>query len=85
MESSPNDLAPDEGAIINKDGKKAGAYKTADGTVKIVDTTCTHMGCDLEWNNGERSWDCPCHGSRFTPDGEVIEGPATKPLKKLTK
>ncbi|SFG64654.1 Glycine/D-amino acid oxidase [Halobacillus alkaliphilus] len=80
-----DDLALDEGALINKDGKKAGAYKTADGTVKVVDTTCTHMGCDVEWNNGERSWDCPCHGSRFTPDGEVIEGPATKPLKKLTK
>ncbi|MCA1011905.1 FAD-dependent oxidoreductase [Halobacillus halophilus] len=80
-----DDLIPDEGAIINIDGKKAGAYKTDDGTMKIVDTTCTHMGCDLEWNNGERSWDCPCHGSRFTPDGEVIEGPATEPLKKLSK
>ncbi|MGP4075990.1 FAD-dependent oxidoreductase [Halobacillus sp. K22] len=79
-----DDLAPDEGSLITKDGKKAGVYKAVDGTVKVVDTTCTHMGCDLEWNNGERSWDCPCHGSRFTPDGEVIEGPATKPLKKLS-
>ncbi len=49
----------------------------------MVSTTCTHMGCDVEWNNAERSWDCPCHGSRFSYDGSILEGPAVTPLKKL--
>lgn len=79
----PEELLPDEGGIVKYDGKRAGAYKNSNGEISIVDTTCTHMGCELKWNNGERSWDCPCHGSRFSPEGEVLEGPAVKPLKKL--
>ena len=73
----------DEGAVVQYDGKSAGAYKDKKGNVSIVDHTCTHMGCELNWNKAERSWDCPCHGSRFEYDGNVIEGPATEPLKKL--
>nr|WP_308808323.1 FAD-dependent oxidoreductase [Halobacillus andaensis] len=80
----PEDLAPGEGSVVRLKGKRAGAYKDEAGKISVVDTTCTHMGCELNWNNGERSWDCPCHGSRFTTGGEVIEGPATKPLKKLS-
>ena len=53
------------------------------GQLHIVDTTCTHMGCELSWNSAELSWDCPCHGSRFTYDGKVMEGPAQKPLGKI--
>ncbi|WP_408008002.1 (2Fe-2S)-binding protein [Pseudalkalibacillus sp. A8] len=78
------DLQSDEGAVVNFDGKRAGGFKDSAGKASLVDTTCTHMGCELNWNNGERSWDCPCHGSRFDPDGKVLEGPATKPLKKLS-
>ncbi|MFX3623574.1 MAG: FAD-dependent oxidoreductase [Ectobacillus sp.] len=78
-----HDLANDEGAVVTVNGQRAGAYKDNDGILHVVDTTCTHMGCELEWNHGDRSWDCPCHGSRFSIDGEVIEGPAKKPLKKL--
>ncbi|NHN32992.1 FAD-dependent oxidoreductase [Paenibacillus sp. S3N08] len=73
----------DEGAVVQIDGKRAGAYKDAQGKLHLVDTTCTHMGCELEWNNGERSWDCPCHGSRFDPSGAVIEGPAVQPLQQI--
>src|SRR5699024_9704056 len=76
------DLANDEAAVISIKGQRKGAYKDQGGTVHIVDTTCTHVGCEVEWNSGERTWDCPCHGSRFTYTGEVIEGPAEKPLKR---
>ncbi|MCD8509531.1 MAG: FAD-dependent oxidoreductase [Bacillus sp. (in: Bacteria)] len=84
-DKEPEDLNEDEGGIVSVNGKKAGAYKDSDGNLTIVDVTCTHMGCDCEWNNSERTWDCPCHGARYKPDGEVIEGPATEPLKKLEK
>ncbi|MGN7359187.1 FAD-dependent oxidoreductase [Paenibacillus sp. SAF-054] len=77
------DLQRDEGGVITHDGKRAGGYKDTQGNLYLVDTTCTHMGCEVEWNEGERSWDCPCHGSRFNYEGEVIEGPATEPLEKL--
>lgn len=79
----PEDLALDEGCVVKLHGKRAGAYKDEEGKLFLVDTTCTHMGCEVEWNNGERTWDCPCHGSRFAISGEVIEGPAEKPLKIL--
>lgn len=78
----PNTLSNDEGAIISVKGERKGAYKDTEGKLHIVDTTCTHVGCEVEWNSGERSWDCPCHGSRFTYTGDVIEGPAEKPLQK---
>lgn len=79
----PEDLAGGEGAVVTFNGKRAGAYKTEDGELHIVDTTCSHMGCELEWNSGDRTWDCPCHGSRFSFKGEVIEGPAEEPLERL--
>ena len=76
------DLKPDEGAVITLKGKRAGAYKDKHGRVHAVDTTCTHMGCEVNWNGADRTWDCPCHGSRFSYTGEVLEGPASEPLKK---
>ncbi|MFA5524063.1 MAG: (2Fe-2S)-binding protein [Tissierellales bacterium] len=63
------------------EGKRAGAYKDEEGNLHLVNTTCTHMGCELNWNSAERTWDCPCHGSRFSYDGTIVEGPATKPLR----
>lgn len=80
----PKDVQPDEGAVVEVNGKRAGAYREPNGALHVVDTTCTHLGCEVQWNAGERTWDCPCHGSRFSYSGEVIEGPAKKPLKKLS-
>ncbi|WP_026702225.1 FAD-dependent oxidoreductase [Salibacterium aidingense] len=79
------ELEHDEGAVVEWNGKKAGAYRNQKGELFLVDTTCTHMGCEVVWNDGERSWDCPCHGSRFSYTGEVIEGPAAKPLEPFTE
>ncbi|MCZ2258435.1 FAD-dependent oxidoreductase [Sporosarcina sp. G11-34] len=81
-QTNPDDLSNGEGAVITMDGHRKGAYKDDEGKLHIVDTTCTHIGCEVEWNNGDRTWDCPCHGSRFSFTGEVIEGPAEKPLQK---
>ncbi|PLS18429.1 FAD-dependent oxidoreductase [Bacillus sp. M6-12] len=80
---TPDILKEDEACVVSIKGKRAGAYRDTSGTLHLVDTTCTHMGCEVEWNNGERTWDCPCHGSRFSYSGEVVEGPALKPLKKV--
>jgi Rieske Fe-S protein len=79
----PRDLKADEGAVVMVDGQRCGAYRDQKGKLHIVDSTCTHMGCEVEWNHGDRTWDCPCHGSRFATDGEVIEGPAKRPLGKV--
>lgn len=79
----PEDVQPDEGTVVTVNGKRAGAYRDKEGALHVVDTTCTHMGCEVHWNHGDRSWDCPCHGSRFSYKGEVIEGPAKKPLKQI--
>jgi len=76
----PDETKPGKGAIIEANGKRAGAYRDEQGTLHVVNTTCTHMGCEVNWNSAERSWDCPCHGSRFSHEGDIIEGPAVKPL-----
>jgi len=78
-----DDLKIDEGALVSINGKKAGAYRDPHGDLHVVQSTCTHLGCGLRWNDAERSWDCACHGSRFSYTGEVLNGPATKPLKQL--
>ncbi|WP_088006120.1 FAD-dependent oxidoreductase [Indiicoccus explosivorum] len=77
------DLEKGEGGVVSSNGKRAGAYKDEYGQVHLVDTTCTHMGCETHWNEAEKSWDCPCHGSRFKYTGEVLNGPAVKPLNKI--
>lgn len=84
-EKSPEDLDKGEGGIVSINGKRAGAYRDNHGKLHIVDTTCTHLGCELNWNSGEQTWDCPCHGSRFSYTGEVVEGPAEKALNQITE
>ncbi len=83
LESDPGTLRPGEGKILRKGIKKIATYKDDRGKVHAVSATCTHMGCIVSWNNGEQSWDCPCHGSRFDVDGNVIQGPAVKSLEKV--
>jgi Rieske Fe-S protein len=71
------------GKVIEHHGEKVAASRGPDGVLTLVSATCTHMGCIVRWNDAERTWDCPCHGSRFTPQGEVISGPAEKPLPEV--
>jgi len=75
-----DELAPGDAAILKIDGDNVAAYRDEAGQVHAVSAVCTHMGCIVGWNRTDRTWDCPCHGSRFALDGEVIHGPATQPL-----
>jgi glycine/D-amino acid oxidase-like deaminating enzyme/nitrite reductase/ring-hydroxylating ferredoxin subunit len=78
------ELAPGEGDIADLGGQKVAAFRDEDGVLHAVSPVCTHLGCQLNWNSGDRSWDCPCHGSRFSPDGEILHGPAVRPLERKT-
>lgn len=79
----PDELGLGEGGVVRMGVKRVGAYRDGDGALHVVDTTCTHMGCETNWNDADRTWDCPCHGSRYAYTGEVIEGPAKEPLAKI--
>jgi glycine/D-amino acid oxidase-like deaminating enzyme/nitrite reductase/ring-hydroxylating ferredoxin subunit len=75
-----DELTPGDGAVVRVDGQAIAAYRDDDGRVHAVAATCTHLGCHVAFNPAERSWDCPCHGSRFATDGTVLEGPAVDDL-----
>jgi len=84
MASKPKEfaaLAPGDAAILKVDGDNIAAFKDEAGRIHAVSAACTHMGCLVGWNETDRTWDCPCHGSRFTLSGEVLHGPAVQPLK----
>jgi glycine/D-amino acid oxidase-like deaminating enzyme/nitrite reductase/ring-hydroxylating ferredoxin subunit len=74
------ELAPGDGTVVRVDGKDVAAFRDDDGIVHAISAVCTHMGCLVSFNPAERSWDCPCHGSRFATDGTVLEGPAVDDL-----
>ena len=76
-------LANGEAAIVQLEDKRIGAFRDENANLHLVSTACTHMGCQLAWNGAQRSWDCPCHGSRFDIDGQVLHGPAVKALEKF--
>jgi glycine/D-amino acid oxidase-like deaminating enzyme/nitrite reductase/ring-hydroxylating ferredoxin subunit len=80
---SIDDIKPGTGAIVRRRGQRHAVYRDETSTLHSVSATCTHLGCTVLFNDAEHSWDCPCHGSRFTPDGEVLEGPAAAPLERL--
>ena len=76
------ELAPGEAAILKIDGENVAGFKDDEGRIHAVSAVCTHMGCIVGWNETDRTWDCPCHGSRFELSGEVIHGPAYTPLER---
>lgn len=69
-----------EGRVVDAGSDRIAVHRDADGALHAVDADCTHLGCVVAWNRAEQSWDCPCHGSRFGPGGEVLHGPAVTPL-----
>ncbi len=79
---TPNTVAPGNGEVIEYGKKKKAIYKDDTGKIHAVSPICTHLGCIVAYNNAEKSWDCPCHGSRFNIDGKVIQGPATSDLQE---
>jgi len=78
--ASAEEIAPGRGAIIRRGLTKIAAYRSEDGTLHERSAICTHLGCIVSWNTGEKTWDCPCHGSRFDRYGGVFNGPANTDL-----
>jgi glycine/D-amino acid oxidase-like deaminating enzyme/nitrite reductase/ring-hydroxylating ferredoxin subunit len=76
-------LKPGEGQILKIDGQRVACARDGDGKLHQVSAYCTHLGCLVRWNQAELTWDCPCHGSRFQPSGEVLAGPAESPLEPV--
>ena len=77
-----NEIPEGKGKVIDANGKKAAVFNDR-GTIKAFSTVCPHLGCDVEWNDSENTWDCPCHGSRFEADGSLKQGPARRGLDSL--
>jgi nitrite reductase/ring-hydroxylating ferredoxin subunit len=71
-----------QGAILKLNGEKVACSRDENGKLHQVSPYCTHLGCLVHWNQSEQTWDCPCHGSRFRPNGAVLAGPAETPLEK---
>ncbi len=78
--SDVEEVANGEGKVLQMGIDKVAVYRDDSGAVHVISPFCTHAGCVVNWNNAEKSWDCPCHGGRFTPTGEVIEGPPPRAL-----
>jgi len=82
---SSRDVPVGEARVVGEGLGKTGVFRDERGVIHAVSLRCTHLGCMLRFNSAERSWDCPCHGSRFDVDGGVLEGPAVKPLERKPK
>ncbi len=79
---SATDITPGSGAVLRVAGERCAVYRDDSGALHAVSARCTHLGCIVHFNDAERAWECPCHGSRFAVDGSVIQGPANKPLER---
>jgi glycine/D-amino acid oxidase-like deaminating enzyme/nitrite reductase/ring-hydroxylating ferredoxin subunit len=78
------DVEKGEAKRLTIDGKQVAAYRDEKGEIHAVSAVCTHLGCVVNWNNAEKSWDCPCHGARFSCEGKVLQGPAVKDLEGIS-
>ena len=81
QKESIDDIEPGQGRVLKQDGKFLAVYKEEDGTIHSFLARCPHLGCILEWNQEEKSWDCPCHGSRFNREGQLMSGPAKEDME----
>jgi glycine/D-amino acid oxidase-like deaminating enzyme/nitrite reductase/ring-hydroxylating ferredoxin subunit len=79
--SGADRLAPGEGRVVGAGPRRRAVYRDEEGSLHSLSARCPHLGCIVGWNAAERTWDCPCHGSRFAPSGDVLNGPATQPLE----
>lgn len=80
---SVEDLEPGEGAVVTVGRKKVAAYRAESGELTMLSPKCKHLGCTVGWNHRAKTWDCPCHGSRYEADGTVLRGPTRRPLDPL--
>lgn len=80
---SLNEVTSGQGRILEIDGDKVAAYRDEDGTLHLLSPICTHLGCIVSWNHAENTWDCPCHGGRYSATGEVVEGPPLSNLERF--
>lgn len=76
------EIEPGEAKIVRISGERLGVYRDQEGRLHAVSPVCTHLGCHVSFNGAEKTWDCPCHGSRFDVDGKVLDGPAVKALRQ---
>jgi nucleotide-binding universal stress UspA family protein/nitrite reductase/ring-hydroxylating ferredoxin subunit len=82
VDRTVDDLVPGTGGLVDVDGRKLAVYKAEDGNIVALSPRCTHLGCTVDWNATAATWDCPCHGSRYSKEGEVVQGPAKAPLDR---
>ena len=78
-----SELAPGEAKVVKFEGHRLALYKDEEGSIHALNSACTHIKCDVAWNNAEKTWDCPCHGSRFSYTGEMLTAPARKDLENV--
>ncbi|MFE9448090.1 FAD-dependent oxidoreductase [Streptomyces sp. NPDC006739] len=79
---APDDIPAGDGAVVRVGARQCAVHRDADGRLQAVSARCTHLGCIVSFNRAEQAWECPCHGSRFAPDGRVLQGPAVRPLEQ---
>jgi glycine/D-amino acid oxidase-like deaminating enzyme/nitrite reductase/ring-hydroxylating ferredoxin subunit len=79
---STDSVKPGEGKLVTHKGGKVAAYRDDSGELHAVSAVCPHLGCIVAWNQAEKSWDCPCHGSRFSCEGKILHGPTVNPLEQ---